>query len=275
VFDENQHFGNADDPGCLAPFALSGTGETLYLHSGDQEGLTGYSHECEFGASEPGQTFGRHENATGGASMVLLAEPTPGGANADPMVGPIVISEIMYRLAGATDVEYVELLNISDADVTLYDPNRGASWRFLSGSENPGIDLLFPSDQPVVLKPQEYLLLVNDLSLFRSLFTGAASVRALPWGPGRLSDDGQTIQLVRPGDLDNEGVRSWIVVDRVRYSDGSQHGDFVTGQDPWPIQADGQGLALMRNVVQQFGDDPLNWRAFTPSPGTARPRGVR
>ena len=142
----------------------------MYLHSGDQGGLTGYSEQGTFGASEPGSAFGRHEGSAG-PSLVLLAEPTPGAANADPMVGPIVINEILYHLGGSPDAEYVELLNISDADVTLYDPNRGTPWRFTDDPENPGIDLLFPTDPPITLEPGEYLLLVKDLSLFQSRFS--------------------------------------------------------------------------------------------------------
>ena len=35
--------------------------------------------------------------------------------------GPVVINEIMYHPGQPADAEYVELLNISDEPVTLYD----------------------------------------------------------------------------------------------------------------------------------------------------------
>ncbi len=272
VLGETEHFGNPGDPGCRKPFGLSGTGEAVYLHSGGEEGLTGYNEQGRFGASEPGSTFGRHGGGATGASFVLLAEPTPGAPNADPIVGPVVINEILYHPGSSADVEYVELLNISDANVTLYDPDRGASWRFAGDPEKSGIDLLFPADAPITLEPGEYLLLVKDPSLFQALFIAPASVRILPWGPGRLSDSGEILQLCRPGNLDDDSIRSWIAVDRLRYSDGSHPEEFSSGVDLWPAQADGQGLALTRTTAGQLGDDPLNWRAVTPSPGTDRPR---
>jgi len=119
------------------------------------------------------------------------------------------------------------------------------------------------------------MLLVKDASVFLSRFTVPASTAILSWGAGRLSNSGQTIQLLRPGDLDDKGARSWIVVDRIRYSDGSRHQDFPGGVDLWPNQANGQGLSLSRIAPGSFGDDPSNWQALTPSPGTARPRSWR
>ncbi|MEN6425372.1 MAG: lamin tail domain-containing protein [Phycisphaerales bacterium] len=275
VFTEDEHFGNANDPGCRKPFALSASGETVHLHSGNEGEITGYSERAKFGASDPGTAFGRHENAATGASLVPLTEPTPGEANADPLVGPIVISEIMYHFGGATDVEYVELLNISDANVTLYDPDRGVAWRFTDDPEAPGIDLLFPVDPPITLGPGEYLLIAKDLSLCESQFLVPVGVQGLSWYAGKLRNSGETIQLSRPGELDSQGVRSWIAVDRVHYSDGSRPEDFATGRDLWPVQADGLGYSLTRVLASQRGDNPLNWRALAPSPGTARPRTYR
>ena len=275
VLTEDEHFGNAADPDCRKRFALSAAGETVHLHSGDQGGLTGYSERVEFGASDPGISFGRYGNDGTGANLVLLISPTPGEENADPLVGPVVISEILYHFGGASDVEYVELLNISDANVTLYDPQRKAPWRFTDDPESPGIDLLFPSDPPIILGPQEYLLVAKDLPLCASQFSIPATVQALSWGAGRLSNSGETLQLSRPGDLNNQGVRSWIAVDRIRYSDCSRHQDFPIGLDLWPAQADGRDLSLTRILPSQYGNDPLNWRAVAPSPGTTNPRSAR
>lgn len=275
VLDENRHFGNAADPGCRTPFGLSGTGETVYLRSGRQGNLSGYCERSKFGASEPGVAFGRYESPAAYASMTAMTEPTPGRANAEPAVGPIVINEILYHLEGASNVEFVELLNISDANVTLYDSDRGAPWRFTDGSDDSGIDLLFPADPPITLGPLEYLLLVKDSSLFQSRFSTPANVPILAWGFGRLSNAGETIQLCRPGDLKDGGARSWIVVDRIRYSDGSHGEEFPGGVDPWPSGADRNGLSLTRIRFRQFGDDPANWQAVTPSPGTTRLRAAQ
>ena len=275
LFTESRHFGNASDPGCHEPFALSRSGETLYLYSGAGGRLTGYRERASFGPSDPGATFGRCADGAGGARWALLREPTPGLPNAEPLVGPIVISEILYHAENATDVEFVELLNISDANVTLYDPNREAPWRFTDDPNDPGLELLFPHDPPLTLGPYGCLLLVKDRTLFESRFTVPASTPVLEWGAGSLSNSGETIQLSRPGEWNEDGTRDWICVDRVTYSDGSRPENFPTGFDSWPQEADGQGMSLTRTVPDRYGDDWRNWRASRPSLGTIRQRPVR
>jgi len=60
-------------------------------------------------------------------------------------------------------------------------------------------------------------------------------------------------------------------VDRVIYSDGSHPQDFPGNADPWPIQADGQGSSLSRTAAAAYGNDPDNWHAAIPSPGSPNP----
>jgi len=90
VLSEDEHFGNAADPGCHAPFGLSRDGETVYLHSGADGALTGYSEQEKFDASQVGVSLGRYLKSTGTYNFVALSEPTPGTANAAPAVEPIV-----------------------------------------------------------------------------------------------------------------------------------------------------------------------------------------
>ncbi len=272
VFDEDSHFGNNADPGSARQFGLSKDGETVYLHSGAGAALTGYSEQEKFDASEAGVSLGRWQKSTGSYNFVALKEPTPGGANLPPQVGPVVINEIMYHPADVPDAEYVELLNISSTGpVILYDAIERAPWRFTDDPDDPGIELLFPTDTPVMLAPGEYLLLVNNPDQFNSRFTVPDGVKVLAWNMGRLANRGEKIQLSKPGDEDNQGTRSWIRVDRVVYSDGARHGDFPDGVDPWPAEADGQGKSLSRIDPYAYGNDPANWQAAAPSPGRANP----
>jgi hypothetical protein len=266
VFYENRHFGNKADPGCKQPFGLSANGETVYLHSGAGGVLTGYSEQGKFGASEPGVSLGRI-----GKNLVALSKPTPGAANATPQVGPVVINEIMYHPDTLPDAEYVELLNISGAPVTLYDAGSATPWRFTDDPENPGIDLLFPSDVPVVLAAGQYLILTKNESLLRNKYTVPANVKVFSWGAGNLANGGEKIQLSKPGDTDGQDNRIWICVDHVDYSDGSHPWSFPEGVDPWPAQADGKGMSVSRINSAAYGNDPANWRAKAPSPGTLNP----
>ena len=271
VFTEDRHFGNLRDPGCHEVFGLSRSGETVYLCSGSGGLITGYSDRASFGPSDAGVVFGRYDDGAGRFDLAPVTEPTPGAPNADPLVGPIIVSEILYHAQNATDVEFVELLNVGDTQVTLYDSVRGAPWRFTDDPNEPGIEVLFPQDPPIMLAPHGYLLLVKDRALFVSRFTVPSSLPILEWGAGNLSNGGATLQLSRPGDLDG-GIRFWICVDSISYSNGSRPDRFPAGLDPWPREADGQGMSLTRIVTDGYSNDFHNWHAASPSPGTFKER---
>jgi len=268
VFYENRHFGSQADPGCHEPFGLSADGETLYLHSGSAGALTGYSEQEKFDASEPNVSLGRYRKSTGTYNFVALTKATPGTENAAPQVGPVVINEIMYHPDSATSAEYVELLNISDGVVTLYDAERQAPWRFTDDPDAPSVELLLPTDPPVSLGTGEYLLLVKDVGMFQSKYSAPADVKVLAWGAGRLPNGTAKIQLSKPADIDSDGTRQWVRVDRVVYSDGLHPPNFPGREDPWPTEANGQGASLSRTDPVVYGNDPGNWHAAVPTPGS-------
>ena len=89
------------------------------------------------------------------------------------------------------------------------------------------------------------------------------------FGPyeGSLSNAGESLELSMPGDGNNEGVRQYIRIDRINYSDGSHPENCPGGVDPWPVEADGDGLALTRKVPADYGNDPENWLASAPESG--------
>ena len=268
VFYEDQDFGNPNHPGSHVPFALSENGETLQLYSGREGRLTGYSTQERFGAAETGVSLGRHIKSTGTFNFVALETPTPGAANSRPKVGPIVITEIMYHPVGVAAAEYVELTNITQEPVWLYNALEFESWRFTDDPDNPGIDFRFPVFDPVVIEPNESLLVVADRLAFESVFHVDDAVQIFAWGEGKLSNRGEKIQLSMPGELDESGKRLWIRIDRVNYSDGAHADDFSQGIDPWPRTADGLGHALHRIApYDNYGNDPINWQAAKPSPG--------
>jgi len=272
VLTEDQHFGSDDDPGSYDTFGLSRDGETLFLRSGSEGALTGYSEQVTFGPSEPSVTLGRYQTSTGVVDFVALSTPTPGLENAEPRVGPIVISEIMYHPAVSEDAEYVELLNATAAAVTLYDFTQSAPWRFTDNPGAPSIDVILPADPPVTLAPWRYLVLVKDRAVFESVYTVGPDTQIIEWAEGSLDNAGEVLQLSKPGRLDDEDGRSWIAVDRIAYSDGSHGSSFPGGVDPWPTQPDGQGLSLTRIAPGEYGNDPVNWQAATDSAGASRRR---
>jgi hypothetical protein len=131
--------------------------------------------------------------------------------------------------------------------------------------------LFFPTDLPVTLAPGEYLLLVGDRTAFDSIYNAPTGVQVFEWSEGRLDNAGEKIQLSMPGDVDIDGRRQWIRVDRVKYSDGLHSDDTPGADDPWPTQADGAGYSLSRIVPADYGNDPINWQAAIPTPGRENP----
>jgi len=84
---------------------------------------------------------------------------------------------------------------------------------------------------------------------------------------GKLNNAGERLQLSMPGDIDEGGERHYIRIDQVNYSDGSHPEKCPGGVDLWPAGADGFGLTLTRRALAEYGNDPANWMASTPSPG--------
>ena len=259
VFYENQHFNNAQNPGCLKPFALSENGETLYVRSGldANNNLTGYYEEESFDASETGVAFGRYRKSTGTHNFVAMSYNTPGAPNAYPKVGPIVISEIMYNPPGdaeheGSDYEFVELCNISDVPVTLqeYDPIRHVmlTWRFTDA-----IEYTFPLN--TTIPPGGFVVVAKNPQAFTARYGPVANVFG-PYG-GKLANEGEKLEISMPGDTDAQGTRYYIRVDRVNYSDSPE----------WPQTADGEGDSLTRINLTHYGNDPANWHAAPPTPG--------
>lgn len=188
---------------------------------------------------------------------------TPGMANSYPKVGPIVINEIMYNPPW-DGAEYVELLNITGSVVNLFD-EFGNQWQFTDG-----IDFVFPSN--TTIPAAGYLLVVNTTPAdFRTKYP-AVPMQVEILGPfendTKLNNAGEQLEISMPGDIDGFGVRQYIRIDRVNYSDGSHPENCPGGVDLWPTEADGDGASLSRLSPQHYGNDPNNWFASEPpTPG--------
>ena len=254
TFSEDLHFGdNSADPGRLEGFALSDTGETIHLSSAVGDQLTYYRFQEDFGSSLEGNTIGFYEKAGDGAfNFVSLETATPGLPNSPPLVGPLVISEIMYH----AEVEFIEILNISNETVALFDTEKNRGWRF-----EKGISFHFQNEEKSALEPGERAILTNDLIAFTSEYAPSESLKIWEWTSGKLSNSGETLQLDRPGPLNDLGTLTFARVDRVKYDD----------KTPWDRGADGTGLSLAKIDEAQYGNDFSNWHATPPSPGALTP----
>jgi hypothetical protein len=247
VFDESDF---NPTPGTNLSFSLNARGDDVFLFSGDANtNLTGYSHGFSFGAAPDGGTSGRYVISTGEEQFPAQISATPGQPNAGPLIGPVVINEIMYHPDPDGD-EFIELKNISAETVPFFDlANPENTWRV------NGLDFVFPTE--AFLAPSELMLLVAiDPEIFRAKYSVPAQVQIL--GPyfGVLQGSGERLELQRPDVPDTNGF-AYITVDEVRYNDKS----------PWPIAADGSGPSLQRKNSAAYGNDPANWEAAVATPG--------
>jgi hypothetical protein len=263
VLYESTHFGNPDDPGCRSPFALSEAGDSVYLTSGAGGEPTDYQEHESFGPSETSVTFGRYVTADDVAHFVSLSQATPGAANAYPKVGPVVINEIRYGPPGA---EYVELWNLSNEEVKLYDATTRLAWRFTEDWTKARSRLTFTGASDITIGPGQYLLIVKDQGKFSATYVVPNEVRVVEWKSGKLNHSVCHMDLAKGVDID--GVETgWVLVDEVNYSDGLD----PSGRDLWPTDVLGRGLSLSRLRADLYGDDPATWQAAAPSPGKANP----
>jgi hypothetical protein len=189
-----------------------------------------------------------------------------GAPNAAPVIGPIIISEIMYHPPGGANgsEEYIELQNNTASAVPLYDPaNPTNRWK-LGG----GIGFTFPANASlaagarllVVDFPPTNTTLVNA---FRARYGISNSVAISGPFTGALNNAGATVALARPDAVQlpphpDAGFVPYVIADLVSYTDTT----------PWPSGAvDGGGLSLQRNLPTLYGNEPFNWSASAPTPG--------
>lgn len=272
--------------GSLAPFTFdSANGEEVWLSASDGGGqLTGYRTPANFGAAANGVSFGRFATTQGidypAASRRTFGVDAPatltefrtgtGRTNAAPLVGPVVLNEIMYHppeLGGTNDNtadEYVELHNVTTNAVPLYDPAAPTnSWRLRGGVE-------FNLPPNTTIAARAFLLVVSfdpsdapALAAFRAKYSLSAGVPVVGPYTGKLDNGGERLTLEKPdgpqGPGPNQGFVPYVLEDAVDYGD----------VDPWPLEPDGAGASLQRRRPSDYANDPVNWKSGAPTPGRA------
>lgn len=268
------------------PFTFnSAHGDSVCLSEALPDGtMTGYRAVKSFGAGANGVSFGRHTNSIGQVDLVPMSATTfgmdhpqtveqfrtgTGAANASPLIGPVVISEIMFfppTFADGEDNtldEFIELQNISTATAVLFDPAASTNTWMIKG----GVGYTF--QQNVSLPAGGRLLLVNidpadplALQAFRNRYPASADVPI--YGPytGHLGNSSDKVALYRPdapqvAPHPDAGYVPYVLVEEVRYS----------GTLPWSMGAMGTGFSLQRQTLSAYGNDPANWFTAVPTPG--------
>jgi hypothetical protein len=273
--------------GASVPFTFnSAHGDSALVSEADGSGnLTGYRAATTFGAAANAVSFGRYTNSVGEVDFVALSarsfgadNPTTvqqfrtgaGAPNAYPLVGPAVISEIMFDPFSSdgednTQDEYIELLNISPNPVPLFDPSaRTNTWKI-----DGGISYAFP--QNVTLPAGGFLLLVNfdpaDPAALAEFVARYNITNNVPlYGPysGHLANSGESLALYKPDAPQapphpDAGFVPYVLVEQVNYLNAA----------PWPIGAAATGASLQRYFAGAFGNDPIDWFVAAPTAGRA------
>ena len=216
TFDETQYDPVPPQP---AGFGLGSDGDELYLFGAvPGGGLSGYVHGFRFGGSDDWVSFGRHVSSDGREHFVAQVSSSLGTNNVGPRVGPVVISELMYHPPDVGGVdnpvdEFIELLNITGAEVRLYDEQAPTNaWRVRGG-----VDYDFATN--LTLGAGEHLLLVNfsptnaaQSNGFCLKYEVPVGVRLMgPYG-GKLNNGGDTVELRKPVLIHGTNV-GWVLVD--------------------------------------------------------------
>ncbi|KPK49452.1 MAG: hypothetical protein AMK72_04550 [Planctomycetes bacterium SM23_25] len=267
VFTEVANFGvSAPDPGRLTGFGLKELGDEVYLTSATGTVLAGYREDEFFPASDNGVTLGRYVKSTGSKDFVALVFPTKETDNAAPLVPDVVINEIMYH-PGLGGHEFIELYNRTGSAVPLHDseptPNPWAftdaiAYTFPAGAFIPAyVAYTFPAG--AFIPAYGYALVVGiEPSVFRATYGIDPSVVIYgPWD-GALANEGERVELSRPGTPEPSGFVPYIPTEKISYNDA----------DPWPLDADGLGPALSRIVAGDYGNDSANWAVSIATGGT-------
>jgi hypothetical protein len=149
-------------------------------------------------------------------------------------VGPVAdnlrITEIMYHPQNDPNEEFIELTNTGTETINLN------LVKFTNG-----IDFTFPS---IELIPGEYVVVVQDITAFQDQYGTDISIAGQY--SGRLSNAGEKIELE---DAAGQNILEFNY------------------EDDWYSITDGDGFSLNHKELYDYGNDPDNWLADSPTPG--------
>ncbi|MEM9657856.1 MAG: lamin tail domain-containing protein, partial [Planctomycetota bacterium] len=194
-----------------------------------------------------------------------MTSPTLGSANADFAVEQVMLSEIMFHPASPPpshvdaidedELEFVEVFNNSGSVIDIgnwrFRQTEGASFTVPAGVTLAGGDAVLMVGFDPLVEP-------NKAAAFRDVYGLAGDAVLLgPYG-GRLRNEGETLDLLRPEAPASPTTSGLVLVDRVSYDDAA----------PWPSGLDGTGDSLHRKSVASYGNFADSWRGAIATPGS-------
>jgi len=165
-------------------FGLKAEGGRIYLVNASQ---TRVIDAVEYESQGNGISLGRFPD--GATSFYPLKAATRGAANSGPLLGDIVINEIMYNpISGLSDDEYVELYNKGSNAVDV------SGWKFTSG-----ISITFPSS--TLILPDGYLVVAKNKTNLFARYGNLNAANTIGDYAGTLANGGERLALAKPEPL--------------------------------------------------------------------------
>lgn len=257
-------------PGRTAFTFGAARGGVVALLSADAHGVPrSWEDVQEFPASPNGVSFGRHPDGEGpfllmqrmtlGTGIDNSMDPMLlnifrqglGGTNAPHALGPVVFRRLRHS-APAGEIEFVELENVSNQAVPLFDPAYPTNgWRI-----EGGIGFTFTEPQTMPPGARWIVANTNAPSAVRRLLGLPESQVVLGPYTGQLASGGERLTLVRPDvpqlpPRPDAGFVPYYVVEELDYRSTA----------PWPVEATASDRCLARIVSTEPAYLPANWRA--------------
>ena len=246
---------------------VANSGGEFYLR-GPQEG-----DESSIWVPATTATSGVVDLSDGSTAQGPLAAPTPGAANSALQVGSVYINEVHYHPAASNTTvpfEFMEIVNGSDAPVTLYNSSLPKGWK-IEGINMEFISTTIPAKGLVLLIPevledvdmQAFGITKWDADFVRSTYQIPTDVQILTY-KGKLSNRGETIAVKEPVASEKDDKDPSITKYFYIWHDATLYSDDWEGL----AEADGFGYSLHRVDVTTMGYEAKAWKVDVPTPGT-------
>ena len=259
VLDANTAF---DDELIVAP-----DGGEFYLR-GPEEG-----DESSIWVPATNATSGVVDLSDGSTAQGPLATATPGAKNSSLLVGSLYINEIHYHPApvGKTTVpfEFMEIVNGSDAPVTLYSSSVQKGWK-VEGINLEFASTVVPAKGLMLLIPEtleDVDLQALDITSWNANFVretyGIPESVLIVTYKGKLSNRGETIAVKEPYSKETDTKDPSLIKYFYIWHDATLYSDGWDGL----AEADGMGYSLHRVDTSTMGYESKAWKVDDPTPG--------
>lgn len=159
----------------------------------------------------------------------------------------LIINEILFNAPANGGNDYVEIVNVSDRNVSL------EGWQLANEPDGTVSNFRLVTDLPIILYPGEYLVLTRRKSGVVPFYPGAREDRMLEMESLPAYNNGDGVVVL----VDPQGE----VVDRVPY-DADMH---------FPLLRDVKGVSLERLDYFRDSEDATNWQSASEVVGFGTP----